>query len=49
MLGTDYPFPLGESHAGKLIDGSSLSAQQKAKLLGDNALEFFNVPRDRFV
>ena len=30
MLGSDYPFPLGEHHPGKLIEGSdSLSAELK--------------------
>ncbi len=29
MLGTDYPFPLGESHAGLLIDGAPLTPEQK--------------------
>jgi hypothetical protein len=29
ILGSDYPFPLGEQHAGKLIEDSRLSRQTK--------------------
>lgn len=29
VLGTDYPFPLGEANAGKLIESSSLTREQK--------------------
>lgn len=37
-LGSDYPFPLGELHPGKLIKGmDSLSGVQKEKLLSTNA------------
>lgn len=37
-LGTDYPFPLGEAHAGALIESmEQLSAQTKERLLADNA------------
>lgn len=43
MLGSDYPFPLGEAHPGKLIDSVGfLDAGAKARLLGENALEFFD-------
>jgi aminocarboxymuconate-semialdehyde decarboxylase len=37
LLGSDYPFPLGEEHAGALIRGSQFSPSVKTKLLGDNA------------
>jgi aminocarboxymuconate-semialdehyde decarboxylase len=40
MLGSDYPFPLGEHHVGTLIRSSQLAAQAKDRLLGGNALEF---------
>ena len=45
MLGSDYPFPLGEEFVGDLIrkaDGFSDSA--RAKLLGGNAQAFLNLP-----
>jgi aminocarboxymuconate-semialdehyde decarboxylase len=45
MFGTDYPFPLGEQSMGKLVrESGSLSAESKLKILGSNAMEFFNIP-----
>jgi aminocarboxymuconate-semialdehyde decarboxylase len=43
MLGSDYPFPLGEERVGALIRGSQLSQQVKNKLLGGNALRFLGI------
>ncbi|GAU99763.1 hypothetical protein RvY_10715 [Ramazzottius varieornatus] len=43
VLGSDYPFPLGEDHPGKLIADSDLDAGIKAKLLCTNALEFLSL------
>jgi aminocarboxymuconate-semialdehyde decarboxylase len=43
MLGSDYPFPLGEEHVGLLIRQSNLSADAKAKLLGGNAARFLGL------
>lgn len=43
MLGSDYPFPLGEHHVGELIRKSRLSARAKSRLLGENAAEFLNL------
>jgi len=41
VLGSDYPFPLGEHHPGKLIESmSELSVESKEKLLWKNAIEF---------
>ncbi|MGC1965866.1 MAG: tryptophan 2,3-dioxygenase family protein [Candidatus Acidiferrales bacterium] len=37
LLGSDYPFPLGEERVGALIRGSQLSPAVKTKLLGTNA------------
>ncbi|MCA9295918.1 MAG: amidohydrolase, partial [Phycisphaerales bacterium] len=43
-LGTDYPFPLGELQPGSLIDSmTDLTADVRAKLFADNALEFLGV------
>jgi aminocarboxymuconate-semialdehyde decarboxylase len=43
MLGTDYPYPLGEQQMGALIRGAtSLSTQEKSRILGENAALFFN-------
>jgi aminocarboxymuconate-semialdehyde decarboxylase len=40
MLGSDYPFPLGEHSVGALIRASHLVPQAKARLLGENAAQF---------
>jgi aminocarboxymuconate-semialdehyde decarboxylase len=40
MLGSDYPFPLGEHRVGTLIRSSHLTPQAKSLLLGQNAEEF---------
>lgn len=50
MLGSDYPFPLGEAHPGKLVEESPLFDEQtKELILGLNALEFLGVPLERFL
>jgi aminocarboxymuconate-semialdehyde decarboxylase len=47
MLGSDYPFPLGEQRIGSLVRASGdLSDGQKAKLLGGNAARFFSLAAD---
>jgi aminocarboxymuconate-semialdehyde decarboxylase len=43
MLGSDYPFPLGEHRVGALIRESKLPQAAKAKLLGGNASEFLHL------
>lgn len=44
VMGSDYPFPLGEHHPGKLIESlSMLSAESKEKLLWKNAAEFLGI------
>lgn len=40
MLGSDYPFPLGEERVGSLIRKSNLPQYAKTKLLGENAMRF---------
>lgn len=44
MLGSDYPFPLGESPIGSLVRGhGGLSETTKRKILGGNAQSFFGL------
>ena len=43
MLGSDYPFPLGEHRVGSLIRSSHLPSHAKDLLLGGNALEFLGL------
>jgi aminocarboxymuconate-semialdehyde decarboxylase len=42
LLGSDYPFPLGEERIGSLIRSSSLPAHTKSRLLGENAQQFLH-------
>lgn len=46
VLGTDYPFPLGEERLGRGIRDSKLPGELKAKLLGGNAAEFLGLCTD---
>jgi aminocarboxymuconate-semialdehyde decarboxylase len=46
LLGSDYPFPLGEERVGSLIRESRLSADAKTKLLGANAQTWLALPQD---
>ena len=43
LLGSDYPFPLGEERVGSLIRGSSLTQGVKSSLLGGNAKRFLGL------
>jgi len=43
MLGSDYPFPLGEERVGALVRGSGLNDRVKAQLLGENAIRFLGL------
>jgi aminocarboxymuconate-semialdehyde decarboxylase len=43
LLGSDYPFPLGEHHVGSLIRSSRLPASEKDLLLGGNAMTFLGL------
>jgi len=47
-LGSDYPFPLGESIPGTLIESASLSKKAKAKLLGKNALNWLGIGTEAY-
>ncbi|MHC4065349.1 MAG: amidohydrolase family protein [Planctomycetota bacterium] len=49
-LGSDYPFPLGESQPGKLIESlSELSEATKERLLAGSALEFLGLTDTEFL
>ena len=43
MLGSDYPFPLGEERVGSLIRQSNLPQHTKARLLSGNAAQFLKL------
>jgi aminocarboxymuconate-semialdehyde decarboxylase len=42
-LGSDYPFPLGEHHPGKLIEEMNLKKKIQKKLLYKNALDWLGI------
>ena len=46
MLGSDYPFPLGEERVGSLIRHSAFPQDTKTKLLGRNAARFLGLKTD---
>uniref|UniRef100_A0A8C0NZ40 2-amino-3-carboxymuconate-6-semialdehyde decarboxylase n=1 Tax=Canis lupus familiaris TaxID=9615 RepID=A0A8C0NZ40_CANLF len=49
ILGTDYPFPLGELKPGKLIESiEEFDAETKDKLKAGNALTFLGLERKQF-
>jgi len=50
MMGSDYPFPLGEDRPGDIIETSQdFDRRTKELLLGENALEFLGVPKSNFI
>lgn len=48
-MGTDYPFPLGELAPGKLIREAGFEPKTEEALLGENALEFLGLTKDKFL
>jgi len=48
MLGTDYPFPLGEQEPGAGIVSLKLDAESTARLMHGTALEWLDLPKARF-
>ncbi len=50
MLGSDYPFPLGEHHPGKMIEEmGELSEEVKERLLSGSAFEFLGMSKEEFL
>lgn len=47
-LGSDYPFPLGEHHPGKMIETMSLDEKTEDTLLAGAALNWLNLKREKF-
>ncbi len=48
MMGTDYPFPLGEQEPGSYIDGLGLDAAGQARLYHGTALDWLGLAAERF-
>jgi len=50
MLGSDYPFPLGEHHPGKMIEGmTDFDDKHKRNIFEASFLDFLGLDRERFV
>ena len=48
MLGTDYPFPLGEQEPGSGIESLGLDDDTRARLFHGTALDWLGLPASRF-
>ena len=48
MLGTDYPFPLGEQVPGEGIERLQLHNVERARIYHGTALEWLGLPASRF-
>jgi len=48
MLGSDYPFPLGELIPGELIESMDFNPDIKDWLLHKSALDWLNMPREQY-
>lgn len=48
MLGTDYPFPLGELEPGKLIESMPYDTETKETLLSGSAMSWLNLNKDKY-
>jgi aminocarboxymuconate-semialdehyde decarboxylase len=48
MLGTDYPFPLGEQQPGSGIEELARGDADRARLFHGTALEWLGLPKHRF-
>jgi aminocarboxymuconate-semialdehyde decarboxylase len=48
MLGTDYPFPLGEQQPGSGIDALALQPAQRERMFHGAALEWLGLSKQRF-
>jgi aminocarboxymuconate-semialdehyde decarboxylase len=47
-MGSDYPFPLGEQHPGKMIESMDLSHSIKQRLLAGTALEWLGLNESNY-
>jgi aminocarboxymuconate-semialdehyde decarboxylase len=48
MLGTDYPFPLGEESPGRLIEETIQNEALRKAILCDNALRWLGLSKENF-
>jgi aminocarboxymuconate-semialdehyde decarboxylase len=43
MLGSDYPFGIGDPDPAAIVDRTSLTQAERAAILGDNAARIFHI------
>ena len=48
MLGSDYPFPLGETTPGQLVRTGSFTEEDRGMMLGQSCLDWLNLPAHLF-
>ena len=48
LFGTDYPFPLGETEPGELINSLNISIQNKQRLFAGSALEWLGLDEKKY-
>jgi len=48
-LGSDYPFPLGEAHPGKMIEDMQISSSNKQRILAGTALEWLGIDEKKYI
>jgi aminocarboxymuconate-semialdehyde decarboxylase len=48
MLGSDYPFPLGDLEIGKFIENMNLDNSIKEDIFHVAAMEWLNISKERF-
>jgi aminocarboxymuconate-semialdehyde decarboxylase len=49
LLGSDYPFPLGEACPGKLIDSMDMKSSDKEAIFYKSALDWLAINEERFL
>ena len=49
MLGTDYPFPLGDLEPGKLIESSDYNDKTKEMILSENSFDWLGLPQNYYI
>lgn len=49
MMGSDYPFPLGEHEPGQLIESLDFAPEEKEMMLSSNALDWLGVSKEVLV
>ena len=49
MLGSDYPFPLGDLEIGKFIEEMDLPATVKEDIFSNSVLEWLQLSKQQFI